>query len=38
VEQAMPRWEAAQQALKRQLGSRHWDIAHEGLDHLIRAE
>lgn len=38
MEEAVPRWEAAQQALKRKLGNRHWDIAHEGLDHLIEAE
>lgn len=37
MEQAMPHWEAAQQALKRSLGNHHWDIAHEGLDHLIEA-
>lgn len=38
MEQAMPHWEAAQKALKRRLGDRHWDVAHEGLDRLIQAE
>ena len=38
MEQAMPYWESAQKALKRTLGERHWDVAHEGLDRLIQAE
>ena len=38
MEQAIPYWESAQKALKRRLGDRHWEVAHEGLDRLIEVE
>lgn len=33
---ALPLWEGAQEALRRHLGAKNWQSAHEGLGHLIR--
>jgi DNA-binding MarR family transcriptional regulator len=36
LQQALPRWEAAQKRLKQDLGGPRWDDIQTGLDHLIR--
>jgi DNA-binding MarR family transcriptional regulator len=38
MQEALPLWEGAQEALKRSLGTRNWETAHEGLDQLIRTQ
>jgi DNA-binding MarR family transcriptional regulator len=38
LRQALPLWSGAQQALKKKLGNRNWDLVRDGLDHLIRVE
>jgi DNA-binding MarR family transcriptional regulator len=38
LRQALPLWSGAQQALKKKLGNRNWDLVRDGLDYLIRAE
>ena len=37
LRQALPLWSGAQQALRKKLGNRSWDLVRNGLDHLIRA-
>ena len=37
MQQALPLWRKAQQALRRKLGDKTWDVIHNNLDHLIRA-
>ena len=38
LRQALPLWSGAQQALKKKLGNRNWDLVRDGLDYLIRVE
>jgi DNA-binding MarR family transcriptional regulator len=37
LQEAVPLWEKAQQALRRKLGERKWDAVRSSLDDLIRA-
>jgi DNA-binding MarR family transcriptional regulator len=37
LQQALPLWQKAQQALQRKLGDRRWNSIRSDLDHLIRA-
>ena len=37
LQEALPLWEKAQQALQRKLGDRRWDLIRRDLDDLIRA-
>lgn len=37
MQEALPLWRKAQQALRRKLGDKTWDVIHNNLDHLIRA-
>jgi len=37
LREALPLWSRAQQALRKQLGDRNWEVVHNALDHLIHA-
>ena len=37
MQEALPLWRKAQQALRRKLGDKTWDAIHGNLDHLIQA-
>jgi len=37
LREALPLWSRAEQALRKQLGDRNWEVVHNALDHLIHA-
>jgi DNA-binding MarR family transcriptional regulator len=37
LREALPLWSTAQQALRKRLGDRNWEVVRIGLDHLIQA-